>query len=327
MAQDAGMPAGGQASEQANERANEQANEQAGVGPEEARLLQLVEQVDAETRGRAGAPGAHPEFDRLARTIWRLRQPDGCPWDKAQTHTSIVRNMIEEAYEAVDAIEADDATHLLEELGDVLEQVLLHSQIEADDGGFCIDDVCRELNEKLVRRHPHVFGDGSAADAAEALDSWDEVKRKERAAAGATAKAAGDAPEGSAEPGLLDSIPQGMPALMQCQKVSKRAAKAGFEWDTTADVWDKVAEERAEFEAEERGSERAEEEFGDVLFALVNVARKEGIDAEEALRRSTAKFRRRWASMEAACRARGVRPEDLSTAELNVLWDEAKAQE
>ena len=278
---------------------------------------ETVARVDAQTRERAGAPAGHPEFDQLVRTIWRLRQSDGCPWDKAQTHRSITKNMVEEAYEAVDAILADDVPHLREELGDVLEQVLLHAQIASDDGEFTLDDVCRDLNEKLVRRHPHVFGDEVATTADGALDAWDEVKRQEREARGETGE----------EPGLLDSVPISLPALMQAQKISKRAAKAGFEWDTVADIWDKVAEERAEFELEERGSEAAAEEFGDILFALVNVARREGIDAEEALAASNRKFRRRWAAIEQAAREEGLAVEEVSTEELNVLWDRVKVAE
>lgn len=279
----------------------------------------LSDKVDVETSGRPGAPSTHPEFDRLARTIWRLRQPDGCPWDKAQTHHSITKNMIEEAYEAVDAIEADDVDHMREELGDVLEQVLLHAQIASDAGEFTLDDICHDLNEKLVRRHPHVFGDaasyGAVDTSGQVLDIWDDVKRSERSQ---QADADGD------EPGLMDSVPCSLPALMQAQKISDRAAKVGFEWETVADVWDKVAEERSEFEAEEPGSAAATLEFGDLLLALVNVARQEGIDAEEALAASNRKFRRRWAAMEATARARNVRLEDLSMAQLNDLWDEAK---
>lgn len=281
----------------------------------------LADSVDEQTRAREGAPGSHPEWDRLVRTIWRLRQPDGCPWDKEQTHESITSDLIGEAYEAVETIVQHDPEHLREELGDVLEQVLLHAQIGQDSGEFDIDDVCRELNEKLVRRHPHVFGDAAALGAVDSagrvLDIWDDVKKAEREAKG----------EGDEEPGLLDSVPLSLPALMQCQKISKRAAKAGFEWDTVADVWDQVASERAEFEAEERGSEAAAEEFGDILFALVNVARREGIDAEEALAASNRKFRRRWAAMEAMGRAEGVRLDELSTARLNELWCEVKATE
>ncbi len=283
--------------------------------------IDLTEQVDQETCQREGAPAAHPQFDRLVRTIWRLRQPDGCPWDKEQTHQSITKNMVEEAYEAVEAIAQDDTVHLREELGDVLEQVLLHAQIASDSDEFDIDDVCRELNEKLVRRHPHVFGDaaaiGAVDSAGQVLDIWDDVKKAEREAAG----------EQGAEPGLLDSVPVSLPALMQCQKISKRAAKAGFEWDTVQDVWDQVASERAEFEAEERGSAAAAEEFGDILFALVNVARHEGIDAEEALAASNRKFRRRWAAMEKLAHQEGAAIDSLSTARLNELWVEVKAGE
>ncbi len=290
----------------------------------------------AAARNRATRADARQSFDALTETIWRLRQPDGCPWDREQTHASIAKNMIEEAYEAVDCIEAGNERHLREELGDVLMQVMLHAQIAADAGAFTIDDVVADLNEKLIRRHPHVFGEAAGAQDAEAvLDIWDSVKRAERAqrnadaAAGEDAAAADEAGAAGGEPapapeGLLDSVPKAFPALMQAQKVSKRAAKAGFEWDTVADVWDKVAEERVEFEAEEPGSPERALEFGDMLFALVNVARKEGIDAEEALRASTLKFRARWGAMEAAARGRGVALEDLSTSELNELWDEVK---
>ncbi len=304
---------------------------------EDGRALSAL--VDEENAAHEGAPGEHPELDRLIRTIWRLRQPDGCPWDREQTHRSITKNMVEEAYEAVDAIDHSDAAHTCEEMGDVLEQVLLHSQIAADAGDFDIDDVAHGLNEKLVRRHPHVFGElarkaegdaapapAPAADPASAdgqtadqvLDIWDDVKRLER-------EARGEFDHG--EPGLLDSIPQSLPALMQAQKISKRAAKAGFEWDSLADVWDKVAEERAEFEREKPGSAEAALEFGDILFALVNVARWQGIDAEEALAAANAKFRSRWASMEAAAREQGKNIADLTVAEQNELWGRAKAEE
>ena len=281
-------------------------------------MSQIADRVDAENAARPGAPAARPEFDRLVRTMWRLRQPDGCPWDREQTHRSITKNMVEEAYEAVEAIEADDRAHLVEELGDVLEQVVLHAQIAADEGAFTIDDVVRELNEKLVRRHPHVFGERAAAgDGGEVQDIWDEVKAAERTASG----------EKDVQTGLLDSVPRSLPALMQCQKISKRAAKAGFEWDSVDGVWEKVAEERAEMEREAPGSPERAAEFGDLLFALVNVARWEGIDAEEALAASNRKFRARWARMEAIAREQGVLLDDLDTAALNELWDRAKAEE
>lgn len=281
-------------------------------------MSQTADRVDAENASRPGAPGAHPEFDRLVRTMWRLRQPDGCPWDREQTHRSITKNMVEEAYEAVEAIEAGDDAHLVEELGDVLEQVVLHAQIAADEGRFTIDDVVRGLNEKLVRRHPHVFGEHAAAgDGGEVQDIWDEVKAAERAASGA----------GERSHGLLDSVPASLPALMQCQKISKRAAKAGFEWEDVAGVWDKVAEERAELEREQPGSPERAAEFGDLLFALVNVARWEGIDAEEALAHANRKFRRRWRAMEEVAFRDGVELGSLSTERLNELWDRAKEEE
>ena len=287
---------------------------------------------------RPGAPGAHPEFDALVRTIWRLRQPDGCPWDKKQTHLSIAKNMIEEAYEAVDAIEADaqaqtDAPaqpayprtrrHLAEELGDVLMQVVLQSQIAADAGEFTVDDVCRGINEKLIRRHPHVFGEHAAAGSAEeVLGIWEQVKLAEHAGEQAQADAAGQARKG-----LLDSVPSALPALMACQKVSRKAAAAGFEWPDEDGVRAQVREELAEFDAAPRGSAEAEMEFGDVLFALVNLARWHGIDAESALRASTAKFRRRWSHMEHAAWESGRDVADLSNTEQEALWAEAKATE
>ena len=276
-------------------------------------LVSREARIDRSISLRNGSPETHPEFDRLVRTIWRLRQPDGCPWDLEQTHRSLAKHMVEEAYEAAEVMRRgnDEPDHLREELGDVLEQVLLNAQVARDRHAFGIDDVCRELNEKLIRRHPHVFGAAATMGATgdEVLQIWDNVKREERV-------------EAVERAGLLDSVPVTLPALMQAQKISKRAAAMGFEWDTVDDVWDQVAEERAEFEREEPGSDAAAEEFGDLLFALVNVARRCGIDAEEALAASNAKFRRRWAAMEAR--------EDLElldTAGLNELWNDVKEAE
>lgn len=278
---------------------------------------QSVDERDLSTRA-----DARDTFDALTETIWRLRQPDGCPWDREQTHASIAKNMVEEAYEAVDCIEDGDDAHLCEELGDVLMQVMLHAQIAADEGAFTIDDVVRGLDEKLVRRHPHVFGDRSGAhDAAEVLDIWDQVKLAEKAKEDAAAL-------GEEYPkSLLESVPRALPALMQAQKVSCKAAAVGFEWDTVDDVWAQAASERAEFEREEPGSEARAMEFGDMLFALVNVARREGIDAESALRASTMKFRTRWGAVERLAWECGTSVEELSTEELNRLWDEVKTGE
>ena len=193
-----------------------------------------ADRVDVENAARPGAPAAHPEFDRLVRTMWRLRQPDGCPWDREQTHRSITKNMVEEAYEAVEAIEADDREHLIEELGDVLEQVVLHAQIAADEGSFTIDDVVHGLNEKLVRRHPHVFGEHAAAgDGGEVQDIWDEVKAAERAASG----------EGERPQGLLD----------------RRALPRENRWESEdSDSWSL----RRRGRAEDRGGSRSASGFG-----------------------------------------------------------------
>ena len=245
--------------------------------------------------------------------------------------------MIEEAYEAVEAIAEGSPEYLEEELGDVLEQVVLHSQIEADGGasagsgardcaagmadacnraaGFDIDDVCRALNQKLVRRHPHVFGPeaGSTSSAAAVLDVWESVKAEERASAEDTVHTEG----------LLDSVPQSLPALMQAQKISKRAAKMGFEWASVSDVWDKVAEERAEFDVEAPGTQQKTDEFGDILFALINVARWEGVDAEEALMSACRKFRARWSYMEKAAAERGFSLGEKPELQED-LWQEAK---
>ena len=168
-------------------------------------------------------PTDHPCFDDFVATIAALRAPDGCPWDRAQTHQSIAHNMIEEAYEAVDAIEAVDVAHLREELGDVLLQVVLQSQIASDAGEFDINDVCADVNEKMVRRHPHVFGEAQAANAGDVLDLWDRVKMAEKGAADEAADGAGERREG-----LLDGVPTSFPALMQAQKISRKAAAAGF---------------------------------------------------------------------------------------------------
>lgn len=303
------------------------------------------------------ADAGHPAFQRFVATIAALRAPDGCPWDRAQTHESIASNMLEEAYEAVDAIEAGDSVHLREELGDVLLQVVLQSQIAADAGEFTIDDVCADVNAKMIRRHPHVFGDAQADSAAEVLDLWDQVKLAERNAPGAdvslaAADGVGRLGTGDARGGLLDGVPTGFPALMQAQKVSRKAAAAGFEWDALDDVWAKVDEEIAELKeayaaapkaangkldanaADARDNVRAdravaaaEEECGDVLFSLVNVARLMGIDAERSLRAACVKFRRRWAFMEGAAWAQGRPIEELSAAERERLWDRAKEQE
>lgn len=268
-------------------------------------------------QGTSCAPLAGETFAAFVDTIAALRAPNGCPWDREQTHESIARNMIEEAYEAVDAIEQHDTTHLREELGDVLLQVVLQSQIAADAGEFTVADVCRDVNAKMIRRHPHVFGEAAAGSAEDVLSIWDNVKLAEKSAADAQAE----------EPkGLLDSVPASFPALLQAYKISRKAVAAGFEWDTVEDVWAKVEEEIAEFKQACRSddAQAKELEFGDVLFSLVNVARKEDIDAETALRATCRKFRERWAFMEGAAWGQGKRIEELDMDEMQQLWDQAK---
>ena len=284
--------------------------------------------------------GAGQAFEGLVTTIARLRAPDGCPWDREQTHASIARNMIEEAHEAVDAIDRDDLDDLREELGDVLLQVVLQSQIAQDQGEFTITDVVSDINEKMIRRHPHVFGDEAAFAAAhltpqqiaqieqaktagQVLDLWDQIKLLEKQGKG---KGAGPG-AGGADQGLLDGVPSSLPALMQAQDISRKAVSAGFEWPDVASVWQQVESEIEEFKAEPPLSPGAAAEFGDILFSLVNVARKEGIDAESALRYACRKFRRRWAIMEGNAQQDGKHISAYDLDELERLWQDAKQRE
>jgi len=290
-------------------------------------------------------------FEAFVNTITRLRLPDGCPWDREQTHLSIARNMVEEAYEAVDAIERKDLVDLREELGDVMLQVVLQSQIAAEEGIFTIEDVIRDINEKMIRRHPHVFGDLSASFAThltvgqlgriesietpvQVLELWDQIKLSEKREKKATTGAF-VTEETSREisyeedrlSGLLDTIPRSLPALMQAQDISRKMVSVGFEWENVDSVWEQVFSEIDEYRAEKAGSRVAAQEFGDVLFTLVNVARKEGIDAESALRSACQKIRRRWAIMESIARTDEKHMSDYSIEELEKLWQGAKLAE
>lgn len=249
-------------------------------------------------------------FDEFVRLIAVLRGPDGCPWDRAQDHRSLRRHMIEEAYESVAAIDADDDAELADELGDVLLQVVLHAQIAADEGRFTIDEVVSRISEKIRRRHPHIFGTTQADTPEQVIANWDAIKRDEKAGAG-----------------LLDSIPRSLPALMLAQKISKRAVSVGFEWETIDDIWDKVHEEIDELKATEPGSPEAADEIGDLLFTVVNLARKQGIDAEEALRGTCDKFSRRWSSMEREAAASGTDIAAYPVEDLERLWVLAKNEE
>ena len=273
--------------------------------------------LDAMTRQRPGCPDDFSQWNRVVRTSWRLMEPDGCPWDRKQTHQSLAAHMLEEAYELVDAIENGSIQEVSEELGDVLLQVLLHSQIAARSQEFTLEQVAQTLNEKLVRRHPHVFSD-QKTDSADAVQGiWEQVKQKERAAK----------EESGRREGLLDSIPKNLPALSQAQKIAHRAAKVGFIWESTQGVLDKVDEEIGEFLAEEPGSQGRQEEFGDLLFALCTLADMEGIDAERALRQANAKFRARFSHIEERVRQEGNHLSNYDLEAMDKLWDEAKELE
>jgi tetrapyrrole methylase family protein/MazG family protein len=248
----------------------------------------------------------------------RLRLPDGCPWDREQTHESLRNHLLEEAYEVYDALAAGATPALAEELGDLLLQVILHAQLAAEEGVFDLTDVEATLARKIVRRHPHVFGDAEARTASDVNRQWERIKADERSASGE---------DGTATPrGALDGVSRSLPALAASQEMQERAANIGYEWPTIEGVLDKVHEELAELRSAATPAEQAEE-YGDLLFVLVNVARWEGIEAEAALRSANDKFRRRFASVERQARERGVALKDLSFEQLDALWDAAKAEE
>ena len=247
------------------------------------------------------------QFATLVDIVAKLRAPDGCPWDREQTHASLRTNLLEECYEVLAALDEGDAGKLCTELGDLLMQVVLHSQIAAEAGEFELRDVARSISAKLVRRHPHVFGDLKVQDANEVLLNWEALKKEERG------------PDAS----LLASVPEQMPALAYSQEVQSRVARVGFDWADIDGVIDKLAEEVGEFKQAESLEQRGME-FGDLLFTLANIARRLGIDSEAALREANKRFRRRFSVMEKACRQRGVDFSELSFDEQNALWEEAK---
>lgn len=249
----------------------------------------------------------------------RLREPDGCPWDREQTHESLRNHLLEEAYEVYDAL-ADGATpELAGELGDLLLQVVLHAQLAAEAGVFDLTDVQAALSSKIVRRHPHVFGETEARTAADVSRQWERIKADER-----TESADGAAP--TRPKGALDGVSRSLPALAASQEMQERAANLGYEWPTVEGVLDKVTEELEELRQAATPADKVEE-YGDLLFVLVNVARWHDIEAEAALRAANDKFRRRFASVEGQAADRGVALRDLSFAELDALWDAAKAAE
>jgi len=261
-------------------------------------------------------------FIELVEIMARLRAPGGCPWDREQTHDSIKGLAIEEAYELAEAVDQRDDAELASELGDLLMQVVFHSQIASEEKRFDVRDVMRTLAEKLVRRHPHVFGDHEADTSHAVLRNWEAVKAEERRAKGQSEAAAS----------MLDSVSAAVPAVMESLQMTTKVARVGFDWPAVSGALEKLREELAELEAElaagrERDRRAVEHELGDLLFAAVNVARLAGVDPEVALKGSNRKFRRRFGHIERRLAEQGRAPADSTLEEMDALWDEAKAAE
>jgi nucleoside triphosphate diphosphatase len=254
------------------------------------------------------------EVEALLEVMRRLRDPErGCPWDLAQTFATIAPYTLEEAFEVADAIERDDLEALREELGDLLFQVVFHARLAEEQGAFTFADVARGLADKMRRRHPHVFGAGEVADAAAQTVAWETHKARERA---------------GRQQGTLDGVPLGLPALARAQKLGRRAARVGFDWPDADAVREKIREETQELEdaiaGRDRAPEAVDEEFGDLLFTMVNLARHLDVDAEGALRRASLKFERRFREVEVRLDASGRTPEEAGPAELERLWSQVK---
>ncbi|HUO20889.1 MAG TPA: nucleoside triphosphate pyrophosphohydrolase [Caulobacteraceae bacterium] len=257
-----------------------------------------------------------PPLERLLEVMARLRDPEGgCPWDREQTFATIAPYTVEEAYEVADAIERDDMVHLKEELGDLLLQVVFHARMAEEQGAFDFDAVATAITDKMIRRHPHVFADQLYRDLTEQVAAWETIKAQERAG-----KAAG---------GLLDDVPTGLPGLTRAVKLTKRAARVGFDWPDMRDVLAKLREELDELEAEidAQDTKAAHQELGDLLFVCANLARKLDVDPEDALRFANAKFVRRFAYIERGLAARGSSPEQSNLQEMDALWNEVRAQD
>lgn len=256
-------------------------------------------------------------LDPVVDVMAKLRGPGGCVWDLEQTHPSLRRYIVEEVYEVLEAIDLTDGVKLCEELGDLLLQIIFHARIAEESGEFTMQDVVDTVTEKMVRRHPHVFGEITVRDAAEVVVNWEQIKRREKP---------------GERTGVLDGVPVGLPTLMAAYKLQAKAAKVGFDWEDIAPVWDKVAEELAELKEaaalpESVRADRTEDELGDVLFAIVNLARFMGIDPESALNRTNNKFKQRFTYIETTLREREIAWKDLSLSELDVFWEEAKQKE
>jgi len=256
-------------------------------------------------------------IDRLLGIMARLRDPDGgCEWDLEQTFATIAPYTVEEAYEVADAIERNDLTDLRDELGDLLLQVVFHARMAQEQDAFSFDDVANAISEKMIRRHPHVFGEEAQRSSAEQTRAWEVIKAQERAGKGR-------------DQSLLDDVPVGLPGLTRAVKLSRRAAGVGFVWPTVDKVLEKLDEEVAELKAEIAAGDlaKARDELGDVLFVVANIARTLEIDPEDAVRATNAKFARRFRFIETALKARGKTPDQSDLAEMDALWDAAKAAE
>ncbi|WP_340002660.1 nucleoside triphosphate pyrophosphohydrolase [Oceanobacillus sp. FSL K6-0127] len=256
----------------------------------------------------------HHTFDHLREVMATLRSPDGCPWDRKQTHESLREYSIEEVYELVDAIDAGDDNNIIEELGDILMHVILHSQIGEDDGYFTIDDVIRSVTDKMIYRHPHVFSNTKVDSVEDVNRNWEELKKAEK---------------GEERESVLDGIPKHLPSLAKAFKLQKKAAKVGFEWEDVSGVWEKLDEELKEVQEaiEENTLLEMEDEFGDVLFVLANLARYYKINPELALNRANNKFRSRFTYIEEQLTKKGIDIKQASLEEMDAYWDEAKERE
>ncbi|MCW1883286.1 nucleoside triphosphate pyrophosphohydrolase [Luteolibacter flavescens] len=262
-----------------------------------------AEMIDCPEKGR--------QVERLRAIMHRLRAPGGCPWDAEQTHGSLVSNLIEEAYETVDAIQRNDLPHLQEELGDLLLQVVFHSELAEESGNFDMDDVARGISDKLVRRHPHVFATSQAATSDAVLQQWDEIKRSEK---------------GTEAEAYLHGTGKGLPALLRASKLQKKAAKIGFDWPTQTGVLAKIREEVLEVEAavDAQDLPAVDEEIGDLLFSVVNLLRFRKMDPEVVLAAANDKFERRFGEMEKRLKAAGISLEDATADQMDDAWEEAK---
>jgi len=249
---------------------------------------------------------------RLREIVARLRAPDGCPWDREQTHSSLRALLVEECHEVIDAIERSDDANLREELGDLLLHVVMHAQMAEERGAFDLEHVAAEICEKMIRRHPHVFGDSAASNSEEVLLQWDAIKRKEK----------------GVDSGVLDGVAASLPALLRAQTLQKKAARVGFDWPDAEPVFAKLGEETAEIREAVSVNDPAaiESEIGDLLFSAVNLARKLGVDAETALAGANKRFSARFRRIEETLRAQGRRPEDAPLEELDRLWEQAKRE-